>query len=67
MKAPAGMLNLIGEMPADRAPFEDSPCHLHDYGKTPRPGRKLGHVTVVTPDATERDSILEKLAKSLNT
>ncbi len=66
MRAPAGMLNLIGEMPADRAPFEEAPCHLHDYGKAPRPGRKLGHVTVVTNDPGERDSILEKLAKSLN-
>ena len=65
MKGFAGMLNLIGEMPADRAPFESPPCHLHEYGKSPRPGRKLGHVTVVTPDAAERDSILEKLAKSL--
>ena len=21
-------------------------AHLHDYGKAPRPGRKVGHVTV---------------------
>ena len=25
-------------------------AHLHDYGKAPRPGRKVGHVTVVAPD-----------------
>jgi len=66
MTAPAGMLNLIGRMPDDRSLFEKSPCHLHDYGKSPRPGRKLGHVTVITDDPRERDSTLEKLAKSLN-
>ena len=64
--APAGMLNLIGTMPEDRAPFETPPCTLHDYGKAPRPGRKLGHVTVVANDPGERDKILENLAKSLN-
>jgi len=25
-------------------------AHLHDYGKDPRPGRKVGHVTVVADD-----------------
>ena len=66
MTAPSGMLNLIGTMPEDRAPFEKPPCYLHDYGKEPRPGRKLGHVTVVVSDPSERDEILGKLAKSLN-
>ena len=28
-------------------------AHLHDYGKAPRPGRKLGHVTVTAPDDDE--------------
>lgn len=66
MTASAGMLNLIGTMPEDRKPFSTPPCFLHDYGKEPRPGRKLGHVTVVTANPEERDQILEKLAKSLN-
>ena len=29
--------------------------HLHDYGKAPRPGRKLGHCTVFAPTPAERD------------
>ena len=35
-------------------------AYLHDYGKSPRPGRKLGHVTVAadtarssTPDSSQ--------------
>ena len=66
MRGYAGMLNLIGTMPADRAPFESPPCHLHDYGKEPRPGRKLGHATVVTAEAAERDRLLLQLSKHLN-
>ena len=28
-------------------------AHVHLYGKEPRPGRKLGHVTVLGTDVTE--------------
>ncbi len=49
----AGMVNLIGTIPdAARASGQGT---LHDYGKAPRPGRKLGHITVVADSAAERD------------
>ncbi|MFQ6004533.1 MAG: 5-(carboxyamino)imidazole ribonucleotide synthase [Woeseia sp.] len=54
--AHAGMINLIGTMPA--AVAAGRRCYLHDYGKKPRPGRKLGHVTVLGDSAPERDRIL---------
>jgi 5-(carboxyamino)imidazole ribonucleotide synthase len=65
MRGEAGMVNLIGDLPADREALEGACCFLHDYGKAPRPGRKLGHVTVVCDDRHERDSILKKLANQL--
>ena len=65
MRGHAGMLNLIGEMPTDRQRFDTPPAHLHDYGKDPRPGRKLGHVTVVTAGDTERETTMQMLAKLL--
>jgi 5-(carboxyamino)imidazole ribonucleotide synthase len=40
------MINLIGEVPKTQQLLAVPDCHLHLYGKTPRPGRKLGHVTV---------------------
>jgi len=46
---PAGhcaMLNLIGELPESAEVFAVPDTHLHLYGKSPRPGRKLGHVTL---------------------
>ncbi len=55
----AVMKNLIGRMPAGH--FEG----LHDYGKSERPGRKLGHITVVAKSAAERDSLLEVLSQRL--
>ena len=46
---PAGysaMLNLIGELPDSSEILAVPDAHLHLYGKSPRPGRKLGHVTL---------------------
>jgi len=57
--AHAGMVNLIGSMPTSTSDIARG--HLHDYGKTPRPGRKLGHITLLADSATERDSELDKI------
>jgi 5-(carboxyamino)imidazole ribonucleotide synthase len=37
--------------------------HFHHYGKEPRPARKLGHATLVTDTAAQRDLALKKLLK----
>jgi 5-(carboxyamino)imidazole ribonucleotide synthase len=54
------MLNVLGGPAegsmADRLPalMSDQPgVKVHDYGKDPRPGRKVGHVTVVGDDLDE--------------
>jgi 5-(carboxyamino)imidazole ribonucleotide synthase len=46
----SALVNLIGEMPDRAAVLEIPGAHLHDYGKEPRPGRKLGHITVRAAD-----------------
>jgi 5-(carboxyamino)imidazole ribonucleotide synthase len=38
--------NVIGREPSHAAVLEIDGAHLHSYGKTPAPGRKLGHVTL---------------------
>ena len=48
------LVNLIGRAPPAADVLAVPGAHLHLYGKEPRPGRKLGHVTLVEPDATER-------------
>lgn len=63
LKGHAGMLNLIGAMPAQWvAPAGTT---LHDYGKAPRPGRKLGHITVIAGSANARDVLLADLRQSV--
>jgi 5-(carboxyamino)imidazole ribonucleotide synthase len=47
----AAMVNFIGDVP-DAAELLRLPnTHLHMYGKSPRPGRKVGHATVRADDA----------------
>ncbi len=52
----AGMVNLIGEIRSETRALDIG--SLHDYGKTPRPGRKLGHFTVVADTAEQRDALV---------
>ncbi|MEL6367972.1 MAG: hypothetical protein AAFQ16_08455 [Pseudomonadota bacterium] len=40
--------------------------YLHDYGKAPRPGRKLGHVNVVARSASELHRSLDSIEKLLD-
>ena len=55
----AGMVNLIGDITAEARSLDTGV--LHDYGKSPRPGRKLGHITVVADSAAERDKFLDTI------
>lgn len=57
----AAMLNLIGSVPDVTDIFAVPGTHLHLYGKQPRPGRKLGHVTVCTQDPQDLQSRLARL------
>lgn len=64
--SPCAMLNVIGVAPSAAAILSVPDAHLHWYGKEPRPGRKVGHVTVRAPDeATLRERVarLEPLLK----
>jgi 5-(carboxyamino)imidazole ribonucleotide synthase len=60
---PSVMVNLIGSLPAREALLAVPGAHLHDYGKTPRPGRKLGHVTVVARSVAERERAASRLLR----
>jgi 5-(carboxyamino)imidazole ribonucleotide synthase len=54
----AAMLNLLGRLPPRDAVLAVPGAHLHDYGKSPRPQRKVGHCTLVDAD---RALLLERL------
>ena len=59
------MVNFIGTMPARDAILALPGVHWHDYGKEPRPGRKIGHCTVVASSAVERDRVVRKVMRKL--
>ena len=60
MRGHAAMVNLVGELPDPAAILAVPGAHLHLYGKQPRPGRKLGHVTVLAEDPeTLRQRVLQ--------
>ncbi len=57
---PAAMINLLGDLwqegktPPWALVFDEPEAKLHLYGKeSPRPGRKMGHITVLGPSANE--------------
>lgn len=62
--APRGhsvMLNLIGRLPPVADVLAIPGAHLHLYGKRPRAGRKLGHVTLCSEGAAEMEGRLSQL------
>ena len=56
---PAVLVNLIGAVPKAFDVLEIPHAHLHLYGKEPRPGRKLGHVTLVNPSSASEQELLK--------
>ena len=55
------MVNLIGSMPDGLDAAFGSGSVLHDYGKAPRPGRKLAHITAVAESEAGRDQATDDL------
>ena len=58
----SAMINLIGFMPDATKVLKIPGAHLHDYGKEPRAGRKLGHLTIRADSLEELNlTLLENL------
>jgi len=54
----AAMINLIGDIPDSTDVLTLPDVHLHLYGKAPREGRKVGHITLLADD---KDTLLERV------
>jgi 5-(carboxyamino)imidazole ribonucleotide synthase len=61
-RGPSAMVNLIGALPDPADVLAVPGARLHRYGKAPRPGRKVGHVTITAPT---REALEERLARLL--
>ena len=62
----SAMVNLVGALPSVSDVLSVEGAHLHLYGKSLRPGRKVGHVTVTGKDKTTLLSRLESVEKLIN-
>jgi len=59
----SAMINFLGGLPDRRRLLAIEGLAYHDYGKEPRPGRKVGHCTIQRPRATDRDEALAATLK----
>jgi 5-(carboxyamino)imidazole ribonucleotide synthase len=59
------MVNFLGKMPDREQLLSIDGLAFHDYGKEPRPGRKLGHCTILKSRTMERNSALALALKSI--
>lgn len=61
----ACMLNWIGAMPAAEPVLAEAGGHWHDYGKSSREGRKVGHATLRADSAAELAEALRRVGAAL--
>ncbi len=61
----ACMLNWIGALPAAGPVLAEAGGHWHDYGKSPREGRKVGHATLRADSAAELADALARVGRAL--
>jgi 5-(carboxyamino)imidazole ribonucleotide synthase len=57
------MINLIGELPDEAVVLRVPGSSFHNYGKSPRPNRKVGHVAITACDYESLQERLNALAK----
>lgn len=62
----SAMINFIGSKPENALITALERTHLHDYGKKPKRGRKIGHATVLADDLGTLETRIAALESLLN-
>jgi 5-(carboxyamino)imidazole ribonucleotide synthase len=57
------MINFLGQLPSRERLLEIDGLAFHDYGKEPRPGRKVGHCTILKTAVKDRNQALAHTLK----
>ena len=60
------MLNWIGALPERDVVLDEAGGHWHDYGKSPREGRKVGHATLRSDHAADLAAALDRVGAALD-
>lgn len=58
----AGMVNIIGKHGDRNSVLKQENCFYHDYGKSERKNRKLGHINIVSQSEAELSNTISQLA-----
>ena len=66
LRGSAAMLNVIGSLPKESVLSSLNKWHVHLYGKQPKPGRKLGHLTLVCSNRQELEPLVQKAEELLS-
>lgn len=61
LRGPSVMVNFIGDTPPNAELAAISGVHIHHYGKSPKPLRKVGHATVTAASEAELQARLDAL------
>lgn len=61
LRGASAMLNFIGRLPPRESLLEIPGLHAHFYGKSEKPGRKVGHATITAGNAAELERRLLQL------
>ncbi|AVP95962.1 5-(carboxyamino)imidazole ribonucleotide synthase [Ahniella affigens] len=64
--APTVMLNWVGTLPAREPVLAYRRGYFHDYGKSPRAGRKVGHANIVADNLPQLADALASLGQALD-
>lgn len=62
---PCAVLNLIGSIPDAARAIREPGVTVHEYGKPPRAGRKVGHITIAGRSLAETDALVARLTADL--
>jgi len=60
------MLNWIGALPERDVVLGEAGGHWHDYGKSPRDGRKVGHATLRSDHPADLAAALDRVGAALD-
>lgn len=62
----SAMFNWVGGLPDVAPMLRTVDAHWHDYGKSARPGRKVGHATLCAPDAEQLFARIDAVAQQIH-
>jgi 5-(carboxyamino)imidazole ribonucleotide synthase len=60
------MINFLGELPDRKRLLQIDGLAFHDYGKEARPGRKVGHCTILKAGIADRNRALANALKLID-